>query len=185
MYFRFRPAAANFRNQTKTYPGNHPGSQHPQGVSSSNPQNPPTICSTRLTSPPKRFIGKAIRLRKCGGRQSRPIALALLPGLLPATPSAEIYDCVPVSPTRRKTSTGSASGVHEHPNLLHTLRQLRHNLPRGLDAHAPRAFLIKHESDRVRARVDRNQRVLQIRHPANLYPSHNPVASCQYPVRPV
>src|SRR5215831_10311503 len=70
----------------------------------------------------------------------------------------------------------------EDADCLHTLRQLLHNLPRPLQRHTPRTLLIKHKPHRIRPRVHRDQRILQIRHPANLYPSHKPVLSSQLSV---
>ena len=51
-------------------------------------------------------------------------------------------------------------------------RQLGHNLFDNYGTHTSRTLVIKHKPHRIRARLNRDERVLQIRHPANLHPSH-------------
>ena len=92
-----------------------------------------------------------------------------------ATRGSSLSPCIwiAVSPARfAKSQRVSSDFIHKDANLLDTLRQLLHNLPCRLHANAPRALLIKHEPYRIRSRIDRNERVLQIRHPTNLHPSH-------------
>src|SRR2546422_512340 len=67
--------------------------------------------------------------------------------------------------------------IHEHPDFFHLGRQLPHNLSGSFRINLARAFLVKHEPQRVGTRVDSRQRILQIRDSANLDPGHRP--SCQ------
>src|SRR5690242_4578106 len=62
--------------------------------------------------------------------------------------------------------------IYEHTHLLHRFWQVLHNLPRRLDRHTARALFVEHKPHRVRAGVYRCERVLQIRHSANLDPGH-------------
>src|SRR5580700_2411237 len=62
--------------------------------------------------------------------------------------------------------------MNKHPNLLHALRQLLHNLPRRLHANVPWTLLKEHKPHRMRPGLNCHQCILQIRHPTNLHPSH-------------
>ena len=62
--------------------------------------------------------------------------------------------------------------ANENANFLDMRWELAHNVACGFRRDVSRALVIEHKSQRICARVDRRERVLEIRDPANLYPSH-------------
>src|SRR5579859_2840715 len=96
---------------------------------------------------------------------------------------AKLYRGQPSTP---RGLTDSLRGlIHEHTHLLDMRRQCLHNFVHGLRVDFPRTLVIENESQSIRPRFHRGQRVLEIRDSANLYPSHETqfsVLSCQFSV---
>jgi hypothetical protein len=69
----------------------------------------------------------------------------------------------------------AADGIpDEHPYLLNTGWDLRHNLLHNLRVNVPGALFVEDETQRVGTRVDCRQGIFQIGDSTNLDPGHKP-----------
>src|SRR5689334_11361600 len=62
--------------------------------------------------------------------------------------------------------------TYEHTNFFYLRRKSLHNLFSVFRRNISRTFFVKNKSHRIRACVNRDLCVFQIRNPANLYPGH-------------
>src|SRR5208282_429121 len=67
--------------------------------------------------------------------------------------------------------------VDENADLFHVLRYFGDNRERGFQSDVARASWIEDKAQRVRARIGGGERVVEVRHSADLDPSHK--CSCQ------
>jgi len=62
--------------------------------------------------------------------------------------------------------------IHKHTDFLQLQGQIGHDRLHGFHSDSPRTLLVKHEPQRIRARVHRGMGVFGVRNSANFDPSH-------------